>query len=85
MSFSGTPVWTRLRLASEGDPTKPLKYVPGQGGDEKQVEPQVPVEELSDPLPLHPEEAGYDRMLEQVAVRLGSRHVPQRLRLRVGL
>ena len=67
------------------DSTEPFEDVPGECSDEQKVEAQVPVERFPDPLPLHPEEAGYDRMLEQVAVRLGSRHVPQRLRLRVGL
>ena len=58
MSIKGTAVWAWLRLTSKGDPTKPLKYVPRESGYKQEIKPEVPVEQLADPLPFHPEEAG---------------------------
>ena len=78
-SIRGTAVRAWLRLASEGDPTKPLKYVPGEGCHKQEIKPEVPVEQLADPLPFHPEEAGDDRVAEQVAMVFALSHVPQRL------
>ena len=46
--------------------------------------PEVPVEVAPDPLPLEPEEAGDDRVVEEAAVRPRLAHVPQRLRLGQG-
>ena len=41
-----------------GDTSEPGEDVPGEAGDEQQVEADVPAEELPHSLPLEPQEAG---------------------------
>ena len=53
-------------FTSKGNPTKPLKYVPREGGHKEEVEPEVPVEVRPDPLPLEPEEARDHWVLQQM-------------------
>ena len=47
-----------------------LENVPGQQKDKKGEESEIPVEVSADPLPFVPEEAGYHRVFEKMAVLL---------------
>ena len=60
-------------------PPKLSKDIPGEKADIEQVEAEVSVEELADPLPLEPEEAGDHWVAQKMSMLLGLAHVPKAL------